>query len=207
MLKICKIFVLTLVLSGFAPVALAQDATGSDTRIRTFIYGKNDVFRINTVYGYQTLVELDPEEKIMTMSIGNPSLFRIIPTANRMFIKALINNQLTNMTLITDKRIYQIELSSYTANPDDLMYVVRFAYPDGSATATMDSASQPMSLYSPLKISQSGSSFDLPSMPSLGTPNVPLSIQYNQEGYKPLDRNKGFQNFKPGVQAPTVRLN
>lgn len=148
-LFIIKMFKIRLVLSGFLLLltlvayssANAITPTGSDNRIKTFIYGKNDVFKIVTTYGYQTLIELEEDEKILTMSLGDPSPFKLTPQKNKIFLKALIEGQLTNMTLITNKRTYQIELSSIIDDISQIMYVVRFFYPDSIKKADKDSDS------------------------------------------------------------------
>jgi type IV secretory pathway VirB9-like protein len=149
--------------------SFALEKTNSDSRIRSFIYGENDVFRINTIYGYQTVVEFDKDEKIATISIGNPNIFKIMPAKNRLFVKAMQNNQLTNLTLITNKRIYQIELSSFSDEEQEVMYYVKFIYPDsiesGDKTEVADS---PMSIYAPLQLGENKfrkqERFDVPSV-------------------------------------------
>jgi hypothetical protein len=196
MQKVYKLLMVSILLLSSVQ-AKALEATGSDSRIRTMIYGQNDVFRINSTYGFQTVIEFDPAEKILTISVGNPSLFKIIPSGNRLFIKALLNGQLTNMTVVTDLRTYQIELASSTENPDDIMYVVRFLYPD--KIAADETGSKPMSLYSPIKLGPDNIS-SMPAVPSfnqvpsvsqivggpayggVSPPDVPLSIQYNKTG-------------------------
>ncbi len=169
--------------------SLADEALGSDPRIRTLIYGKNDVFKVNAVFGYQTVIELQEGEKIQTLAVGNPNIFKIVPSHSRIFIKAFQNGQHTNMTLISDKRMYQFELTSNADNVDDIMYLVRFVYPGDTQYAT-EGESGPMNIYSPISLPKgsSSSSARMPSMPTtsrlldgspqMGTPAVPLSIQF-----------------------------
>lgn len=155
MRKISKLIILSLVLLSAIPAG-AIESVGSDSRIRTFVYGKNDVFRIISTYGYQTVVEFEKDERIITISVGNPNIFKIIPSQNRLFLKALQNGQLTNVTVITDRRSYQMEFSSIMENPDDMMYLVRFVYPEYIEGDELESDStavnQPMQLYSPVDL-------------------------------------------------------
>lgn len=102
----------------------------TDTRIRTLVFNENEVFKLNTRYGYQANIEFGKEEEINTISIGDPIPFNIIPDVDRIFIKPKQNGMKTNMTVVTNKRTYQIELSSETADDNDIMYVMRFYYPD-----------------------------------------------------------------------------
>ena len=108
----------------------ALEVVGSDSRIRTLIYGKNDVYRITTTFGYQTTIQFEDSEKIKTISVGNSGYFKLTPQKNRIFIKAIAPDVLTNMTVVTDKRNYQIELSSIMQSLSEIVYLVRFYYPD-----------------------------------------------------------------------------
>ena len=42
-----------------------------DSRIKTFIYSENEVFRLVVHYGYQTSIEFAEDEEIQTISAGN----------------------------------------------------------------------------------------------------------------------------------------
>jgi len=119
----------------FSVPGFAYDATQpivTDKRIRTLIYNENDVFKIVTHYGYQSNIEFGPKEKIMTISIGDQSAWQIIPAERHLFIRALAEHAHTNMTVITNERIYQFDLYAYPKDEeghDDLAYVIRFYYP------------------------------------------------------------------------------
>ncbi len=110
--------------------SLAAEIVGTDSRIRTFVYGPNDVFRVTTSYGYQTIIEFEEDEKIKTISVGNSGFFRITPMKNKIILRGLQTNQLTNATVITAKRTYQFEFSTMINTLDDVMYAVRFYYPE-----------------------------------------------------------------------------
>lgn len=131
MLRNSKIL-LTLLFALLLPVFSVQalETVGSDSRIRTFIYGKNDVYRITSTFGYQTTIEFEKSEKIKTISLGNSGYFKLTPQKNAIFIKPIVPDIITNMTVITDKRNYQIELSSVMESLAEIIYLVRFYYPD-----------------------------------------------------------------------------
>jgi type IV secretion system protein VirB9 len=131
MLKIYKL--LSILIMGLVVVMPIKSfaETSSDSRIRTYVYGKNDIFKLIASYGYQSSIELDPEENVETISLGNSAAFKINPAGSRIFVRALQLNQVTNMTIVTDKRSYQFELhSTDEENISNMMYVVRFYYPD-----------------------------------------------------------------------------
>lgn len=128
-------------LLAFGIAAASQSAVAADTpivpvatdsRIKTFVYSENDVFDIVTHYGYQSNVEFGPDEHVETISIGDKLPFQIVPAGRRLFIRTLLANARTNMTVVTDKHAYQFDLTSVPAPVmphDELVYVVRFFYP------------------------------------------------------------------------------
>ncbi len=107
----------------------ANSPVATDTRVRTFVYGENEVFKIITRYGLQASVELSEGEEIQTISVGDAVAWRVTPAGNRIFVQALQDNQITNMTVVTNKRTYQFDLSSYEAPLEEITYLVRFFYP------------------------------------------------------------------------------
>lgn len=116
---------LVVVSHAYASVPLA-----TDSRIRTVIYNENEVFRLTTDYGYQSNIVFSEGERIRTVSIGDPVPFRVTPSENRLFIKAQQRSHLTNMTVVTNERVYHFELSSRVKSPKDVIYVMRFFYPE-----------------------------------------------------------------------------
>lgn len=104
-----------------------------DSRIKTFIYSENEIFRVVINYGYQTSIEFADGEEIQTISVGNNFAWQLTPVGRRLFIKPLEENILTNMTILTNKRVYQFEVQSksqsYTVD-EELAYVIRFFYND-----------------------------------------------------------------------------
>lgn len=115
-----------------APVTvIAEDLPVSiDSRIRTLVYSANEVFKMYTEYGYQSNIEFGKDEQIATISLGSPSAFKITPSSNRLFIKALQKGRHTNMTVVTTKRTYQFELFSSEEADGNVIYVMRFYYPE-----------------------------------------------------------------------------
>lgn len=106
-----------------------------DSRIKTFVYSENEIFPVVLHYGYQTAIEFGKEETIQTYSVGNQFVWQFSAVGRTLFIRPLEDNIVTNMTVITNKRRYYFELySKMTSNSGDeeLSYVVRFFYPDGS---------------------------------------------------------------------------
>lgn len=113
--------------------ALSAIPVTSDSRIKTFVYNPNEVFHITVHYGFMTSIEFANNEDITTIAPGNGYSWKFIKDGRRLFIKALEGAAKTNVTIITSKRTYQLEVES--KNPSDgldeqLVYVVRFFYPE-----------------------------------------------------------------------------
>lgn len=127
------LFLASLLISGMANAYVSGTPVPTDSRIKTFVYHANDVFRVLTYYGYQMNIEFADNEEIDTVSLGDPVGWQITPSENRLFIKAMMDKAHTNMTVITDKRTYQFDLHSSIPGEQDweeLVYVVRFYYPE-----------------------------------------------------------------------------
>ncbi len=124
-----------LVLMGTASICVAGEVpmpVATDSRIKTYVYNENDVFSIVTHYGYQSNIEFGKDEDIETISVGDRVPFQIIPAGRRLFIRAMLANARTNMTVVTNKHAYQFDLISMPAPmtpSEELVYVVRFFYP------------------------------------------------------------------------------
>lgn len=117
--------------------AITEPREGTaDARVKTLTYRENDVFELKGHYGFTTMVELSPKEHIETTSIGDSEAWQVIPSTQRgniLFVKPLEPNAETNMTVLTDKRVYAFELSASIASSyksDDLAFRVRFIYPE-----------------------------------------------------------------------------
>lgn len=133
MFSLTKRLILLILLILPYTFAHADQPIAIDSRIKTFVYSENEVFRVVVHYGYQTSIEFADGEEIQTISVGNSFAWQLIPVGRRLFIRPLEENILTNMTIITNMRTYQFEIQSrllsYTID-EELVYVVRFFYPD-----------------------------------------------------------------------------
>lgn len=126
-------FLVLVICTFFLTNAFAiEKPIATDSRIKTFIYNPNEIFKVVVHYNYQTSIEFAKDEEIKTISSGNNYVWQLTPMGNRLFIRPLEDNILTNMTIITNERVYQFEIQSkpYSNNTDnELVYVIRFFYP------------------------------------------------------------------------------
>lgn len=132
---------ITALIFTFFSIAIANHAhavqqsheIAADSRVRTFVYDPNEVFIFTGHYRYQSSIELSPEETIQSVSVGDSFGWQIVPSGSRIFLKPTEPDATTNMTVITDQRIYLFELHAEEAEgirDNEMVFSVRFSYPD-----------------------------------------------------------------------------
>ena len=112
----------------------AELASARDPRIRIIDYNPDEIFSVTGHTGYQMTIEFEPGEKIETVGIGDSSGWQVTPngSAKLLFLKPMAVVPVTNMTLVTNKRHYNLELSSRNGareRKDAITYVLRFRLP------------------------------------------------------------------------------
>lgn len=107
-----------------------------DRRLQTIDYSADQVVVLEVAAGYQLTVELAPDEQIENVAVGDSGAWQV--TANRrgdrLFIKPLQSGVTTNMTVITNARLYAIDLVPLMSPSAEMAYTVRFNYPDAEAS-------------------------------------------------------------------------
>lgn len=129
---IIKIFCKALLLCMLALPCNSQTPITTDSRIRTLVYNPNEVYELKFYYNYQSFIEFSEDEEIEMISVGEAFAWRLTPAGKRLFIRPLEIAAHTNMTIITNRRIYHFDIRSdeFTGKADeDLVYTVRFFYP------------------------------------------------------------------------------
>jgi type IV secretion system protein VirB9 len=104
-----------------------------DHRVRTAVYQPDNVYRYTGHYRYQSSIEFGKDESIVTISMGDSTAWMMNPSGNRLFLKPIEQDATTNMTLITNKRIYLFELHAKDTddiNDPSMVFIMRFIYPD-----------------------------------------------------------------------------
>ena len=133
-MQICCYILLILVLAPLNCYALREARPiGTDSRIKVMVYHKDDVFKFVGYYGYQTSIELSPDEEVASVSMGDTTAWQVVPSGNLIFIKPIDDQATTNMTLITNKRTYFFELYAEETNDirnPEMAFTVRFIYPE-----------------------------------------------------------------------------
>ena len=134
-----KNFLFYLLLSSYALIAVASASQmprylGTEKKFRSYVYNPNEVYRYMGHYTYQGFIEFEEGEAVNTISMGDPSLWLFEHLGNRLFLKPVgEDHSETNMTVITNKRVYHFELYAKEAkgiSDKDLIFVAKFSYPD-----------------------------------------------------------------------------
>jgi type IV secretion system protein VirB9 len=117
-----------------ATAAVVPQPGPGDPRIHVTQYDPDEVVVVRAVLGYQISIEFDPEERIENVAVGDALGWQITPNrkANLLFVKPMQQTPVTNMTVITNLRRYNFELSvrKPPRRPDDpsVIYTLRFIY-------------------------------------------------------------------------------
>jgi len=126
------VFFTAVAVVGLAQAAMADSSdplNSSDKRIQIMPYEETEVYTITTRYGYQTNIVFGPNEEVETISVGDRSPWQIIPSGNRIFIRPMQEDVITNMTVLTNKHSYQFDLKSLAMDiTEGNIYVAQFAY-------------------------------------------------------------------------------
>jgi type IV secretion system protein VirB9 len=124
------IFALMLTLSASSALAVVPRPGPGDPRIHVVDYDPSDVVELRSALGYQLSVEFDPAEKIENVAIGDSLGWQVTPNrrANLLFLKPMSARPPTNMTVITNLRRYNFQLSVQKQISRSLPFSVRFLY-------------------------------------------------------------------------------
>lgn len=112
----------------------------ADTRVQTVDYREDQVIVLQAAPGYQLTVELGADERVENVAVGDSGAWQV--TANRrgdmLFIKPLQSGVTTNMTVVTDARLYTFDLVPLYGPSPEMAYRVRFRYPAAGGSAPAD---------------------------------------------------------------------
>lgn len=128
MIRLCFI----LLLLATPVTAQVQSALGTgDPRLQTIPYDANQVVRLRVASRYQLTLIFGPEERVENVAIGDSDAWQTSLNGRRdaLFVKPVDAGGTTNMTVITDARIYSFELTSTHSPAVDTPFTVRFSYP------------------------------------------------------------------------------
>lgn len=142
-----RLLSLALLLASPAMAQTPPVPNAGDARLRTIPYDAGQVFRLRVATGYQSTVIFSPEERVENVGIGDSDGWQVTLNGrgDALFLKPIRPNSATNMTVITDARVYNFELSSAYAPGADTPFTLRFVHP-GPATPAPESPGAELSV-------------------------------------------------------------
>lgn len=108
-----------------------------DGRVKYINYNPSEVVRVVGHYGYSTHIQFAPGELIEHIAPGDKEAWDLAPVENHLFLKPVGDKAATNMTVVTNRRIYNFELFAHWSKkgtrPKDMYFQVNFRYPQEEA--------------------------------------------------------------------------
>ena len=109
----------------------------ADSRIRYAPYNGDQVYRVRGFVGYQIDFEFEAGESFVGLGAGDMEGISYFGTGNHLFLKPKAAKVATNLTVLTNRRRYQIDYTAAAQRPGpedpDVMFAVRFTYPPNAA--------------------------------------------------------------------------
>jgi type IV secretion system protein VirB9 len=140
-LSICA-FGLTMMLPQGARAETTPSRGLVDARIRAALYDSNEVYRLHGFVGYQIDLEFEPGEAFVGLGSGDLEGLAFVGQENHLFLKPKAPKVATNLTVLTNRRHYQIDYSASSQRPgeDELIYALRFTYTPSAVQSAADAA-------------------------------------------------------------------
>src|SRR5579885_3443158 len=126
---------------GLAACLLRLDSSGEtipsagrvDARVRFATYDAEEVYRVHGYLGYQIDIQFEAGEEFTGLGAGDMEGLSFLGKDNHLFLKPKAARVATNITILTNRRQYQLDYSAAPRAPDaeDAIYALRFSYPAG----------------------------------------------------------------------------
>lgn len=117
---------------GPQSVAVPSPNPLADPRIQSIPYDQGQVVRLTVPLGFQATVVLDPAEAVESIAVGDSDSWEVVANqrGDHLFLRPLRTGGVTNLTVVTDVRIYAFEIDATSSPARDTPYIVRFNYPE-----------------------------------------------------------------------------
>ncbi|HTY49277.1 MAG TPA: TrbG/VirB9 family P-type conjugative transfer protein [Steroidobacteraceae bacterium] len=125
-------------LGRVAAAAVVPQAGPGDSRVRVARYAADQVYQLHGYVGYQIDLEFEPGESFLGLASGDIEALSFVAQGNHLFLKPRAPSVGTNITILTDRREYQIDYSASEHMPpgqEGVVYVLRFIFAPRPAAA------------------------------------------------------------------------
>src|SRR5271170_3184995 len=117
-----------------------------DPRMRVVAYDPEHVIKLHGFVGYQIHFQFAEGETFVNLAAGDNKALDVGYEANHLVLKPLAEKVSTNITVITNRRVYQFDYSASAERPDpdrqDVIYSLRFIYPQDEARKAAEELEQ-----------------------------------------------------------------
>jgi type IV secretion system protein VirB9 len=117
-----------------------------DPRVRVVAYDPEQVIKLHGFVGYQIHFQFAEGETFVNLAAGDNKALDVGYEANHLVLKPLAEKVATNITVITNRRVYQFDYSASAERPDpdraDVIYSLRFIYPQDEARRAAEELEQ-----------------------------------------------------------------
>jgi type IV secretion system protein VirB9 len=107
-----------------------QPGTG-DPHIQSVPYDADQVVALRVAAGYAVTIAFSPDERIETVTVGDSGSWQVQANrrADHLVVKPVGGGGSTNLTVITDARVYNFTLYGASGGDPSLPYTLSFTYP------------------------------------------------------------------------------
>ena len=188
--------VMLMLCGSLGPALAAQTPKGGslDARVTSVTYQENNVVQVFATYGISTMIIFDEDEKFETISLGDTESWQVVPAekGNILFVKPIAKDVVTNMNVVTTKRIYYLELHDFAPEAGRKVFGIRFHYPEKNLNAALRREAEQRAAW--------------PNISGIDKANVNIDYSFSGDArLKPLmvfdDGNKTFFKFDQRVPA------
>jgi type IV secretion system protein VirB9 len=118
----------------------------ADSRIRAAAYDSEQVYKVLGYVGYQIDFEFETGETFVGLGAGDIEALSYAGQDNHLFLKPKAARVATNLTVLTNRRRYQVEYSAVPRRPSsddsDVIFVLRFTYPPVPSRSAAEQAAK-----------------------------------------------------------------
>ena len=128
-MRLRRAFLATTVATVFAmPLGARAD---DDDRVRHVAYEPGIVLPLTLFVGYHVHLEFAADERFVNLGAGDSALVEAAAERNHLFLKPRTPSNGTNLTILTDRRVYYVDYRAFARPPKvgELVYAVVFDYP------------------------------------------------------------------------------
>ncbi len=118
----------------------------ADSRVRSALYDRDQVYRVRGFVGYQIDFEFEAGETFVGLGAGDLEGLSFFGADNHLFLKPKAAKVSTNLTVLTNRRRYQIDYTAAAQRPEtddpDVIFAVRFIYPPPPSRTSAEQAAE-----------------------------------------------------------------